>query len=73
MEQEVNDGKANGEFVQTVVPESSSPLKRQDIMCIRKLQNIAREERLFVDNGTSYEFLRTHRARATQCAQEKKK
>lgn len=49
---EANVRRANVQSVQTIVPERSSNLKQSDIMFVKTLRNIGREEKLFVDYET---------------------
>lgn len=51
--EETNERKANVNFVQTIVPESLLNLKRRNKLGARTLQNIGREEELFVDYRSS--------------------
>lgn len=57
MAREANWRKSNIQFIQFTVPNSSSNLKRQKIMCVRSLRIIEREEKIFVDSGSPYQFV----------------
>lgn len=66
MVQEVNLRFVNVEFVQIIVPNILSILKRTDIMGVRKLLNTERGAELFEDYEYSYQSVSVGRDGATQ-------